>query len=207
MLYGNLPVDVGFVDAPTDEMLFWMYCPISLPGSDMTILPRNLRQFKPITAAAEAFEGARYKNSYVYITAKTLWVSGEYIGNRPGWHSDGFGTDDINFIWYDRAPTEFIEDSFTLPDNCADSIVIMTERAEGKELVTYPDKHLLRLDPTVVHRCPVDFAPGLRTFVKISISDDRYDLLGNSINHELAVHWNLVPRSCERNHPSSVTNK
>lgn len=133
---------------------------------------------------------------------QTLWVSGENIGNRPGWHSDGFRTNDVNYIWYDRGPTQFYADSFDLSDDCLDAMTVMEERAHGPELVEYPDKHLLRLTPSCIHRCPVSLTPGMRTFVKISVSKDRYNLEGNSINHGLNERWPLISRGVERNHPA-----
>ena len=201
MIYGNLPEDLGLIDLSPVEMMFWMYCPISTPG-ELDCVPANLRQFQPIINAVCQRDPAAFEDSYVYLTAKTLWVSGDNIGNRPGWHSDGFGTDDVNYIWYDRAPTEFISDSFQLPSDCADAMERMSVRAIGQPIVTYPNKHLLRLTPSVIHRSPVGFAPGMRTFVKVSISQDRYNLEGNSVNHGLRETWPLVPRQAERNHPA-----
>lgn len=200
MIYGKLPRDMGLIDIDPVEMMFWMYCPISTPTSEIR-LPDNLRVFEPIIAAVRDYDWDMFDYNYVYLTAKTLWVSGSYIGNRPGWHSDGFGTRDLNYIWYDRAPTEFFEDSFELPADCADAMAVMEDRARGKAIITYPCKHLLALTPEVIHRCPVGFEPGLRTFVKVSISSERYNLLGNSINHKLGETWPMVPRSVERNHP------
>jgi hypothetical protein len=182
MIYGALPEGLGLIDISPVEMMCWLYCPIATPTEGMQI-PANLRQFAPIVLASCAREGIRYFDRYVYLTAKTLWVSGDYIGNRPGWHSDGFGTDDVNYVWYDRAPTEFIEASMAVPR-------------------TYPDKHLLRLTPAVIHRSPVGFAAGMRTFVKVSISSERYNLEGNSVNHLLEERWPLLPRFPERNHPA-----
>lgn len=204
MIYGALPKDLGLIDLSPVEMMFWMYCPISTPNCEIR-LPDNLQQFAPVVSAVRDQDWDIFDSSYVYLTAKTLWVSGDYIGNRPGWHSDGFDTTDLNYIWYDRAPTEFYEDAFELPVNCADAMAVMDERAQGREIVTYRDKHLLALTPRVIHRCPVGFAPGMRTFIKVSVSKDRYNLEGNSVNHKLAERWPLVPRSIERNHPASPT--
>lgn len=201
MIYGALPDDLGLVDISPVEMMCWMYCPIATP-SEATTLPDNLVQFRPIIDRVIRDEPDRYADGYVYLTAKTLWVSGDYIGNRPGWHSDGFGTDDLNYVWYDRAPTEFIQASLELPDDCADAMEQMTLEAAMAPLHTYPDKHLLKLTPSVIHRSPVGFEAGMRTFLKISISKDRYNLLGNSINHQLVERWPLLPREAERNHPS-----
>jgi hypothetical protein len=74
----------------------------------------------------------------------------------------------------------------------------------NETFVTYPDKHLLRLDQSVIHRSPIKFAPGMRTFIKVSISKDRYDLIGNSINHKLDFGPLVAERQPERNHPASA---
>lgn len=198
MIYGDLPEDVGLIDLSPVEMMFWMYCPVKMPGRALCI-PDNLDQFRPLVMRAWERDG--FSDRYVYLTAKTLWVSGDNIGNRPGWHSDGFGTDDVNYIWYDRAPTEFFEGRFVLPEDCDNAMTLMAAHATHHPRVTYPDKHLLRLTPAVIHRSPVGFEPGMRTFVKVSISKDRYNLEGNSVNHGLSEQWPLVPRAVERNHP------
>lgn len=203
MIYGALPEDLGLIDISPVEMMCWLYCPIQTPREGLN-LPDNLLQFRPIIKAACDREGGSDLRKYVYITAKTLWVSGDNPGNRPGWHSDGFGTEDVNYIWYDRAPTEFLDASFTLPEDCADAMDRMELEAcyAGNEIVTYPNKHLLRLTPAVVHRVAPSFEPGMRTFVKVSISKDRYNLEGNSINHGISERWPLVPRFSGRNHPA-----
>lgn len=204
MIYGNLPQDCGKIDISPKEMMFWMYLPIKVPGGKIT-LPDNVKQFEPIVEAAIIHEHNTHMpfwhDLYIYLTAKTLWVTKGNIGNRPGWHSDGFGGDDVNYIWADRAPTDFIEDSFTLPDNCSDAMEIMTAHAEKRPLVHYPDKHLLRLDPSVIHRSPVDYEDGMRSFVKVSFSTERYNLEGNSINHLIGDLGPMVPREAVRNHP------
>jgi hypothetical protein len=200
MIYGALPEDLGEFPLSPTEMMLWLYCPIKIPYGPVT-LPDNLRQFASIVMGAY-LDTDRFTESYVYLTAKTFWSAPGCVGNRPGWHTDGFGTDDLNYIWYDRAPTEFIEDTFELPDDCEDAIAFMSARAETLPIQTFPCKHLLRLDARNVHRPPVKFAPGMRSFVKVSVSKDRYNLEGNSLNHKLDEQWDFVPRLPERNHPS-----
>jgi hypothetical protein len=206
---GNAPKDLGFVDLNPTEMLFWLYTPISTPGMEKGyVLPPTLRQFEQIVRRARYSDPVAFRDGFVYLTAKTLFVSGEYIGNRPGWHCDGFGTDDLNFIWSDRAPTEFVEGGFRVSTDCDRSMEEMeqigAQVAALRMITVYPDKHLLRLDRTVMHRSPVGFEPGMRTFVKVSVSKDRYDLIGNSINHSLVCFAEpLKPRREGRNHPSS----
>lgn len=195
---GSLPQDLGLVDISPKEMMFWMYCPIKMPYGQI-ILPDNLTQFKPIIE--RVLETEYVGPCFMYITAKTLWVSGDYIGNRPGWHIDGFGTDDINYIWYDRAPTEFVSGDFEVSEDCAQSLLDMEKIGSSFDPVTYSNKHLLRLDNTVIHRSPAYFPSGMRSFVKISISRNVYNLEGNSINHKLGDIIEYKPRGIERNHP------
>ena len=217
---GDPPEDLGLFDISPTEMMFWMYLPISIPedgkGPEQGkgyhyLLPPNLKQFAPIIHACAFDAGPAFRDRYVYLTAKTLWIEGGYIGNRPGWHIDGYGTDDLNYIWSDRAPTEFLinQRGWSLSEDCDESLEQMEKIAQQvldynpDGAVTYSNKHLLRLDNTVIHRSPVGFEAGMRTFVKVSLSRDQYNLLGNSINHDLpSTHWPLVDRRMVRNHPT-----
>jgi len=202
MIYGSLPDDLGLIDIDPKEMMFWMYCPVKVPYGELC-LPDNLKLFQPIIDGVMANDDVHAK--YMYLTAKTLWVEGSYIGNRAGWHSDGFGTDDVNYIWYTDCPTEFIGGEFHLSTDCDQSMIEMEKIAETSKIITYGNKHLLRLTPEVIHRSPIIFPSGIRSFVKVSLSDNVYDLEGNSINHGLGVKFNLHPRKVERNHPASTS--
>jgi hypothetical protein len=210
-LYGNPPVDLGLIDISPTEMMFWLYCPIKVPGRS-AIVPPNLVQFMPVLDAVYSDHAGdesalhRWQHSYVYLTAKTLYVTADNPGNRPGWHSDGFMTDDLNYIWYNGNPTLFWEPlhkiAFTQDDRM--SLWEMRDAAEPDVArhVTYPNKHLLKLDEAVIHRVADVVTPGVRTFVKVSVSLDRYALAGNSINHELDLDWQYSSRSDERNQPN-----
>jgi hypothetical protein len=204
-IYGAAPVDLGLVDLSPTEMMFWLYCPIKLPGMQSVSVPDNLANYRPIWERARLDCGDRWGESYAYITAKTLWVTPENPGNRPGWHSDGFLTDDLNYIWSDTNPTIFWE-----PDQryrfSADHLVSLSQmgalaESDVSSHVTYPIKHMLRLDQAVLHKVNTGIKAGLRTFVKISVSRHRYALRGNSINHELASGWTYANRHEERNCP------
>lgn len=200
--YGAKPVDLGRVDISPSEMMFWLYCPIKLPKGDY-VIPDNLCQFKPIIS--EVNEAVDVTDMHVYITAKTLWVTQENAGNRRGWHSDGFMTDDLNFIWSDTKGTLFWEPSETVSftqDHSA-SLSEMEAVAEAGPHAVYPDKHLLLLDETVIHRVADFDSPGMRTFVKVSVSRHQYRLKGNSINHALCPDWEYIERRVERNAPET----
>lgn len=208
-LYGLKPIDLGLVDMSPKEMMFWLYCPVKDDAaSEELVIPANLEQFIPLfERIAEAGFGHSLMDRYVYITAKTLWVTPDNPGNRPGWHSDGFMTDDLNFIWSDSNPTVFWEPPMDewvhFTQHHTDSLQEMENRCEPdvKNHVTYPNKHLLLLDETVIHKVAPVVKPGVRTFVKISVSRHKYNLVGNSINHELDLDWTYDERQEERNHP------
>lgn len=206
-IYGAQPVDLGLINLSPVEMMFWLYCPIKLSWSHQEEVPDNLSQFEPIiNRVAEDVGSDRWFENYVYVTAKTLWTTPENPGNRPGWHSDGFLTDDLNYIWADANPTIFFDDG-ELHSFAADHVASLAEMDElcerrSAHYRTYPVKHLLKLDQTVLHKVDTSIRPGLRTFVKISLSSKPYALKGNSINHRLAADWQYQDRQSERNCPT-----
>lgn len=212
-IYGNLPVDLGKIDLNPTEMMFWLYCPIKLPGRHLVTVPDNLKIFYAIvgTVREDFYVGEKsdlWCDSYVYITAKTLWCSADNPGNRPGWHSDGFLTDDLNYIWYDANPTVFWSPINTTPlvSFTKDHIKSLDEMDKICEPNTdehkrYPEKHLLKLDQTVIHKVDTSIVPGVRTFVKISVSKNKYALQGNSINHLINFNADYEKRLETRNSP------
>lgn len=208
-IYGNLPLDIGKVDVHTQEMMFWLYCPIKLPNSNL-VIPDNLKIFSGLIEKVKQDMGNLWYSKYVYLTAKTLFTNPENPGNRPGWHSDGFLSKDINYIWCDKNPTLFFYDGSLHPftKDHTQSLVEMDKLCENKSnQYALPIKHLLKLDETVLHKIDQDIQPGIRTFVKISVSDYAYKKIGNSVNHQLTgTNWLSEERSPERNCPITHEN-
>lgn len=210
-IYGAAPIDLGLIDISPKEMMFWLYLPVKLPDSTELSLPDNVKMFEPIVIKALEHvvhnDGQDFLDkSYVYLSAKVMHISPTAPGNRPGWHSDGFLSDDLNFVWSDSSPTFYWE-----PASCVSftkdhlkSLDEMTELANRGPIVTYPDKHLCRLDQTVIHRVGDVSKPMVRAFAKVSVSKNKYDLVGNSINHELAPDWTYHERNEIRNHPAKA---
>lgn len=201
-IYGRAPIDLGLVDLSPTEMMFWIYCPIKLRESNNIVVPPNLWQFSSIIDACwEATDSASWYDRYVYLTAKTLWVTNDNPGQRRGWHCDGFMTDDLNYIWYDSEPTVFAtsDEPIAFTQEHKTALEEMAVAGETLPNSTYPIKHLLRLDQTVLHRVGDFGAPGMRSFVKLSVSQHPFNLVGNSINRELAPDWNYAKRSVTRN--------
>lgn len=206
MKYGTAPRIMGELNLEATEMCYAQYLPIGLAASegqgDAIRIPENLAWVRPLIGYI-AIEDKLDPNLYLYLTVKRIFVSGSDCGNRPGWHSDGFGTDDINYIWCDRAPTEFAIQPFKLSDDCDKSMNEMEQQFSAGTEIVYPVKTLLRLDQFVIHRTPTYCEPGYRTFVKVSISKHRYNLKGNAHNYLFDYKWDMVERKVERNHPTA----
>lgn len=203
--FGNPPQDLGFFPVEGGEVFYFLYLPISLPGQIGYTLPKSLHQFISLIDAVRIDEPDRFEAEHVYVTGRRMYVGPEISANRPGWHSDGFGTDDLNYIWYDALPTVFNNGPFVnIPDNDKMSLKEFEKQADETMNYSFGNKCLLRLDPSVIHR--VAGNPDrqfIRTFVKISISKHRYDLEHNSINHDLDYSWKQRLRKSDRNSPHS----
>jgi hypothetical protein len=200
MIAGSAPHVIGTFDIDPSEMMFIQYMPVWIPEPGLRI-PAHVECFFPLIEAVMHRELRKLPTHYLYLTAKHLYVTPENMGNRPGWHSDGFGTDDVNYIWSDSAPTEFCIQAFDLSDDCDASIAQMETQAREENVTIYPAKSLLRLDPSVIHRVPINAAPGYRTFVKISVSESKYNLQGNAHNYLFDYDWEMQSREEKRNHP------
>lgn len=205
MKYGTLPIEIGFYKIVCKEMMFYQYLPIKLANNGYMAYEKRLDVFKPlISEVISDLSVEQYYESYIYITAKHVYVDKEHCGNRPGWHSDGFLSDDLNYIWCDSNPTVFAElkDGFNLTPDHELSLPQMERQADNYAYpVTYEPFALLKLDQYVIHKAPDRCISGYRTFVKISVSKYKYNLKGNSINHLLDYKWDYQPRKKERNHP------
>lgn len=202
--YGQKPAVVWEFKLVPSEMCFVQYLPIGMADceglGEVIQIPKNLQWLEELVAMTVMHCDESVGN-YIYLTVKHLYVTPNNMGNRPGWHSDGFGTDDINYIWCDKYPTEFCIQDFSISEDCETSLKEMESQALEKNIVTYPENTLLRLDKYNVHRTPV-VGEGYRTFVKISVSKDRYNLQGNAHNYLFDYDWEMVVRSDIRNHPS-----
>lgn len=204
MEYGTAPTPIWFdLELVPAEMCFVQYLPIAMAAheghGDEIRIPPNLGWVRNLLAHVRSAD--IHDDAYMYLTVKHIFASGADSGNRPGWHSDGFGTDDVNYIWYDRCPTEFAVQPFVLSTDCDVSMQEMEDQVKPESIVTYPVNTLLRLDQGVVHRSPENCEPGFRTFIKISCSKERYNLKGNAHNYLFDYDWPLVSRAAKRNHP------
>lgn len=208
MEYGELPHKLGIFNINCKEMMFYQYLPIKMIGEVQPVYEQRLKIFDELVGAVccdfiGEFGLDKYVDSYLYLTAKFLYQLPKTSFNRLGWHSDGFLTDDINYIWCDKFPTTFNNSKFNLTlDDCL-SMKEMEEQALVENNVVYEENRLLRLNQYNIHKVS-DVTEGcMRTFVKLSFSKDRYDLVGNSHNYELNYEWEMKDRKVERNIPQT----
>lgn len=199
MGYGAAPDVIDSICIPDCELTYVLYMPVRLAGSTTVSVPRHLDGYRALVDAALDNECGAADGKYVYLTVKRLWVEPGCLGGRLGWHTDGFGTEDVNYIWADADPTEFCIQPFHLSDDHEISMRQMEEQARPENVVAYEPIDLIRVDARHVHRCPVNPKPGYRTFARVSISEDRYDMIGNAHNYGLDYSWIMYPRGAVRN--------
>lgn len=123
-----------------------------------------------------------------------------------GYHSDGFMTDDINYIWSNKCPTVFNKSQYALTLHHEFSLSEMEEQSLKENEVTYSNNQLLRLNEFNIHKVGDVLQPTIRAFLKISFSADKYDLIGNSHNYNLKYEWEMKQRQIQRNVPQTVSN-
>lgn len=228
---GSTPAEAEIKDVPAwTEFMHYLYLPVRLPRGDVSVplnaidaacdditLPPRLEFLREpcYRALDDAIATSPHfaNDPYVYVTARRGFASPGNPLNRPGWHCDDFGGTDLNYIWCDVFPTRYListtgSDLVVRPDD-RQSILDMASLAEmaghaWTDIVIrdVPLGELVRLTPHVIHDTPIIPAPGgMRSFFKISVSTERYDLVGNSHNYELEYDWPMVDRSVLRNQP------
>jgi hypothetical protein len=209
MKYGDLPRNLGLFEVPCHEMMFVQYMPIKLAYESCPNWDKQFNCFSDLIAATianfiDTFGDEAWEETYIYLTAKHMYQVPNSSFNRHGYHSDGFMTSDINYIWSDKFPTIFNTTNFNLTLDDRISIGEMEEQAIKENEITYPDKSLVRLNQYNIHKVGDNSTGGLRTFVKLSFSKDKYDLIGNAHNHLLDYNWEMKERSVERNIPQTL---
>ena len=208
MKYGDLPKVLGIAKVNVDEMLFYQYLPIKLRHTNIVLEERlyglTSILYDVIGDFKQEFGIEEYNNNYCYLTIKKMYQKDGCSFNRNGYHSDGFLTNDINYIWCDKNPTIFNTTNFdlTLDDNI--SISEMAHQADKNKEKFYPENTLLRLNQYNIHKVSEVKELTLRTFIKVSFSKDKYDLKGNSINYKLGYNWEMRERNQERNIPQDI---
>jgi hypothetical protein len=211
MKYGDLPTVIGPFEVECKEMMFYQYFPIKLAGQNRITLEKRLKPFEKLiykigTDFMKIFDFDEFDASYIYLTAKHQYQVPHTSFNRLGYHSDGFLTNDINYIWSDKFPTVFNTTDFNLTLDDKISLGEMEQQALKENEIIYPDNTILRLNQFNIHRVGENTTGGMRTFVKISFSKDKYDLVGNSHNYLLDYDWEMKERVEDRNIPQTNIN-
>lgn len=223
--YGGKPHYMGNYPIKVDEMHFHLYMPIIMPEHPIDMasiycksilveeiqrrLPKALFHVAKMIADSILAEKRDFDNQFThwYITSKKMYVTPDNMANRPGWHSDAFGTDGVNFIWTDTNPTEFaFQDFIDISSDHNRSLEQFQEQVRVENIETYADNDLIRVDERHIHRVPVSDYMGIRHFIKISGSNNRFNLLGNTHNDRLDYNWLLFSRDELRNMESVDNN-
>ncbi len=209
MQYGELPTPLGNFEIKLTEMMFYQYLPIKMPCNYIVCIDERLMCFEDLLDTTMydfvlKFGMEALKDSYVYLTAKHLYQAPNQSFNRMGYHSDGFLTDDINYIWCDKNPTIFNTTAFDLSQDDMISLQEMEDQALPSNEVTFGENELLRLNQFNIHKVAPDSTGGMRAFVKVSFSKDKYNLVGNSHNYTFDYDWEMKERMTTRNIPQTL---
>lgn len=204
---GEAPQAMGHFDFHLPEVMYYLYLPVVMrehPGGAI-MLPPNIECCRPlIREAIRSCEHLKYR--YVYLSARKGWATPDNPLNRPGWHCDGFGTNDMNFVWWRGPGTRFISGSWRVSADHLESLqefeALARFEESGGRVYSPPEGTLYVIPPTVIHATPLIGAPGcMREYVKISLSNERYNLENNSHNYLFDYSWPLHSRELIRNDP------
>lgn len=198
--YGQLPVYLGTITFSLPEVMYYLYLPIKMKDYREIRMPENLQVCRGMVDKCLAYAEER-DYDYVYISARKGYATPDNPLNRPGWHCDGFGTDDLNFVWWDGPSTRFAHQQFEgIVSDHNRSLKQFDEQVDPKRVVTFPEHGIYAIDPSVVHATPVIEPPGcMRQYVKVSMSDHQYNLENNSHNYLFNYQWPMYSRTSDRN--------
>jgi hypothetical protein len=195
----NTPIEIK-----DNQSKYFLYMPIKMPYSYIKI-PSILKDYEPLVLKAIKNEEANHQSIldlYVYLSVEVSPVKAGMTQKRPGWHTDGFLTDDINYIWHNDLPTEFCIQEFTIALDHNVSMEQFTKHARNDFIKTYPVNKLMRLTDENVHRCALATKHiQSRIFVKVSFSKEKYNLKGNTHNPLFDYEWVMHDRQEVRNCP------
>lgn len=211
-IYGTAPIEVAKIECNIEEMFFYQYLPIRIMGHKYYLkfaIPDQLNIFWPLLWQIEQdfikMNGEdEFYNTNIYLTAKRLFVTSGCGLNRDGWHTDGFGSDDINYIWCDTHPMKYVTGKWNnISDDHNESLKQFQQIGQSGVNTNWCEPNTIyRLDDTVIHaQDEYSGDPFIRTFVKVSFSKEKYNLKGNSHNYLLSYEWEMKDRNVERNHP------
>jgi len=208
IINSSLPVHLGIHDIQVKEFFSYQYLPVKMAGNHIIKIEPRLNILSSLLGTIScdfvAYKGLnKFVDSYMYLTAKNRIVSPDCHFNRDGYHIDGYRTEDTNYIWSNSSPTEFNFGEFNLSDDDSISLAEMAAQAKSENICVYKNNSLLRLDSTVVHRVANPTSVSARCFIKVSFSESKYNLEGNSHNYEFEYDWEMLERKIDRNQPNA----
>jgi len=206
-MYGKLPEVIDIIDINVEEMFSYTYLPIKLKYGKITVEKRLHPFLELIYACEEDFlkdhGWSYYDNHYIYLTAKNLYQKESRGFNRRGWHSDSYKDNDTIYLWSNVQPTVFNSTKLTLSKDDELALKEIENKIDEKNNITYPDNSLIKLDQFCIHRVG-EIIPGIRCFLKLVFSKNKFNLIGNSHNYLLDYKWKMYPRQERRNVPSII---
>lgn len=206
-IHSQVPVHLGQYEFILPEVMYYLYLPVLMRSERPASLrlPRNVECCRELIISAIAFAGS-FKPDYVYLSARKGWASPDNPLNRPGWHSDGFLTQDLNFVWWEGPGTRFAVQDFVVDENHVTSLLQFDEQVKEENVVSVLRQHgLYAMDQSHVHSTPLIEPPGcMRSYVKVSLSNERYNLENNSHNYLFDYCWPLSVRHQVRNDPAGA---
>jgi hypothetical protein len=201
--FGSPPISVGYFGFDLPEVMYYLYLPVWMGPADRedVRLPPNVECCRELIRWAGSY--GEYRRQYIYLSARKGWATPDNPLNRPGWHCDGFGTDDLNFVWWTGPGTRFaIQDFHDISEDDTKSLAQFEVQVQDDRVASFPQKVLYAIDPFVVHATPLIDPPGcMRQYVKVSLSNHQYNLENNSHNHLFDYQWKLSSRDLIRNSP------
>lgn len=199
--FGSKPDFLGiFKDINLTEVMYYLYLPVSMWGSDIRI-PHNCLPALPLIKAALNYAYSHDRNyKFAYLSARKGWATADNPLNRPGWHCDGFGTNDLNFVWWDGPGTRFAcQDFASISADHKQSLAQFEAQIDPLKVQTPEEHGFYVIDPYVVHATPVITTPCMRQYIKISLSNEQYNLENNSHNYMFKYDWSMLRRENVRN--------
>lgn len=209
--YGAAPEFLGLEpNLVLPEVMYYLYLPVFMPEqAELGLrLPGNVECCRHLVNEARSHAlraSLDMKRHYVYLSARKGWATPDNPLNRPGWHCDGFGTGDLNYVWWDGASTRFLlGDLGDVPEDHVRSLEHFEQMGSStlgsKRRIDHGQPHCLyALDPYVVHATPEIKKGEMRSYVKVSVSRHRYNLENNSHNYLFDYSWPLHGREDVRN--------
>ena len=194
------PEVIGTVYVQSPELQYVLYMPIKMAYIDRIAIPSHLKWCEPLVDCVIRSEGHALVAKYIYITSKCAVLPPNQLQGRPGWHSDDFKGDDVNYLWSNIKQTEFCVQEFDISEDCDKSMIELDAQALDSNIVTYDPYSLVRITQRNIHRESIIPELVIRNFVKISVSMNPYNLKGNAHNYLLDYDWEMYDRTTGRNH-------